>query len=129
MARGATKVTSCTSVSGLGPSATIVPSSSAASVVPLAAVSDSGADVAYPSSELAERLPAVIGDTNDLYYSLGLDPALDSLLSRTIAELRMRERRGRRAPKRIVDPREILDRAADIADAILERFDSVALAA
>ncbi|HUH01593.1 MAG TPA: Xaa-Pro aminopeptidase [Kofleriaceae bacterium] len=72
------------------------------------AVAEYGADVAYPASELAERLPALIGDTSDLYYSLGLDPALDTLLARTIAELRMRERRGQRAPKRIVDPRELL---------------------
>jgi Xaa-Pro aminopeptidase len=72
------------------------------------AVADFGAEVAYPSDELATRLPALIGDCADLYYSLGLDPSLDTLLARTIAELRSRERRGRRAPKRVVDPREVL---------------------
>ncbi len=72
------------------------------------AVSRHGAEVAYPAAELAERLPALLANQDDLYYSLGNDPEFDALVCRIIAEQRMRERRGQRAPRRVIDPREVL---------------------
>ncbi|HTM19756.1 MAG TPA: aminopeptidase P N-terminal domain-containing protein [Kofleriaceae bacterium] len=72
------------------------------------AVSRYGADVAYPAAELADKLPGLIANFDDLYFSLGLDPEMDALVCRVIAEQRMRERRGQRAPRRVVDPREVL---------------------
>jgi len=72
------------------------------------AVQRYGAAAAHPVEELAERLPELIGDHDDLYYSLGLDPGFDAVLVRTLAQMRARERRGRRAPRRVVDPRDVL---------------------
>ncbi len=72
------------------------------------AVQRYGAAAAYPVDELEERLPDLIGDRDDLYYSLGLDPGFDAVLIRTVAQMRARERRGRRAPRRVVDPRDVL---------------------
>ncbi len=72
------------------------------------AVERYGADAAYPTSELAERLPDLIGDRDDLYYSLGVEPAFDTIIAGTLAQMRARERRGRRAPRRVVDPRDVL---------------------
>jgi Xaa-Pro aminopeptidase len=72
------------------------------------AVQTYGAEVAYPAAELAEKLPLLICNFDDLYYSLGVDPEMDGLVCRVIAEQRMRERRGQRAPRRVVDPREVL---------------------
>ena len=39
-----------------------------------------GADVAYPHTELAERLPELIANREHLHYALGLDPDLDLLV-------------------------------------------------
>jgi Xaa-Pro aminopeptidase len=72
------------------------------------AVDRFGADAAYPISELAERLPALIANVDDLHFSLGLDADFDRQLLAVLADLRQRERRGRRPPRRVVDPRAIL---------------------
>jgi Xaa-Pro aminopeptidase len=67
-----------------------------------------GADAAHPADELADKLAELIANFDDLYYSIGLDPEFDRLVASTVAGLRTRERRGRRAPRRIVDPRDVL---------------------
>jgi len=67
-----------------------------------------GADVAYSSAELDQRLPELIANVDDLYYALGVDPEFDAKLCSTLAGLRKRERRGLRAPERIVDPKSTL---------------------
>ncbi len=67
-----------------------------------------GADAAYPVDELARRLPGLISNADDLYYSVGLDPDTDARIMATIADLRMRARRGNRPPKHIVDPTHVL---------------------
>jgi Xaa-Pro aminopeptidase len=72
------------------------------------ALRDYGADVAYPIAELAQRLPALIANVDDLYYSLGLHPEFDARLCHALATMRMSERRAGRAPKRVVDPRVVL---------------------
>ncbi len=72
------------------------------------AVRDYGAQVAYPIAELAQRLPALVANVDDLYHSLGLDAAFDARLCHALAVMRMSERRAGRPPKRVVDPRNVL---------------------
>lgn len=72
------------------------------------AVADYGADAAYPVTELAAKLPGLIANCSDLYYSLGVDPAFDTRVLAVLAQLRARERRVGPPPKRVVDPREVL---------------------
>ena len=67
-----------------------------------------GADIAYPVHELAERLPDLLANADELHYSLGVDTAFDQRVTGVLANLRQRERRGRRPPRRIVDPRAVL---------------------
>jgi Xaa-Pro aminopeptidase len=64
-----------------------------------------GADAAYPASELAQRLPDLIANREELHYALGLDDEMDRLVSRTIARLRKTERKGTRPPRAVIDPR------------------------
>jgi Xaa-Pro aminopeptidase len=64
-----------------------------------------GADAAYPVSELGQRLPELVANTDDLHYSLGVDLDFDRKITAMMATLRMRERRGRKPPHRVVDPR------------------------
>jgi Xaa-Pro aminopeptidase len=67
-----------------------------------------GADVAYPSTELEERLPELLANREHLHYALGLDRDLDLLIAGTIARLRKLEKRGKRPPRDVVDPRAVL---------------------
>jgi len=67
-----------------------------------------GADAAYPASELHDRLAAMIANHDELHYSLGLDDDMDRALATTIARLRKQERRGKRPPRAVVDPRAVL---------------------
>lgn len=68
------------------------------------AVADFGADKSYPIAELTERLPGLCSNIDDLHYSVGIDADFDRTLLAMVAGLRARERRGRRAPRRIIDP-------------------------
>ncbi len=72
------------------------------------ATRDYGADVAYPASELATRLPELICNVDELHYAIGLDEDTDLLIARTVARLRKLEKRGQRPPRAIVDPRAAL---------------------
>jgi Xaa-Pro aminopeptidase len=91
------------------------------------AVKEYGADVAYPISQLAEKLPGLIGGTDDLYWSLGLDEAADHLISGSIARMRMAERRLGRPPRRVIDPRVALHELRLIKTS--EEIDTLARAA
>lgn len=64
-----------------------------------------GADIAYPSSELAAKLAELVANAEELHYSLGLDDEMDLLITHTIAKLRKTEKRGKRPPRAVVDPR------------------------
>jgi Xaa-Pro aminopeptidase len=64
-----------------------------------------GADIAYPSSELAGKLAELVANCEELHYSLGLDDEMDLLVTHTIAKLRKTEKRGKRPPRAVVDPR------------------------
>ncbi len=69
------------------------------------AVSDHGADQAFPCSELRKELKTLIANVDELYYELGSDPVYDTLVLELLVELRNGERRGLRPPLRVVDPR------------------------
>jgi Xaa-Pro aminopeptidase len=64
-----------------------------------------GADAAYPAGELAQRLPDLIANREELHYALGLDEETDRLVAATIARLRRTERKGARPPHAVIDPR------------------------
>ncbi|NVB77693.1 MAG: M24 family metallopeptidase [Kofleriaceae bacterium] len=64
-----------------------------------------GADAAYPAAELASKLGELIANSEELHYSLGLDDEMDLLVTHTIARLRKTEKRGKRPPRAVVDPR------------------------
>jgi Xaa-Pro aminopeptidase len=64
-----------------------------------------GADAAYPASELAQRLPELIANRDELHYALGVDDEMDRLVGATIARLRRTERKGTRPPHAVIDPR------------------------
>jgi Xaa-Pro aminopeptidase len=67
-----------------------------------------GADAAYPASELAQRLPDLIANREELHYALGCDDEMDRLVAGTIARLRGTERKGKRPPRAVIDPRVAL---------------------
>jgi len=69
------------------------------------AVRDFGADAAWPAAELDDRLAEIISGAEEIHYPFGRDPALDAAVARVLARLRARERRGTRAPVRLVDAR------------------------
>ena len=64
-----------------------------------------GVEVAYSIDDLEEKLPDLIANNDDLHFSLGLDPDFDRQVINVIASLRTQERKGRRSPRRVVDPR------------------------
>jgi Xaa-Pro aminopeptidase len=67
-----------------------------------------GADAAYPASELPARLWELISNTDELHYSLGLDDQMDLAVASALNRLRKTEKRGRRPPRAVVDPRAAL---------------------
>ena len=64
-----------------------------------------GADAAYPVAELASKLGDLIGNFEELHYALGIDPEMDALVASTIARLRKTEKKGKRPPRAVIDPR------------------------
>jgi len=66
------------------------------------------ADAAYPAGELAHRIGDLICNFEELHYSLGLDGELDLLVGSTINRLRKTEKKGKRPPRAVVDPRHAL---------------------
>lgn len=75
-----------------------------------------GADRAHPIEELRQRLPDLIDGADELHYLPGDDREVDELVLSTVASLRAAERRGRRAPLRIVDLRATLHEQRLIKD-------------
>jgi Xaa-Pro aminopeptidase len=67
-----------------------------------------GADVAYPASELDQRLIEMIANCDELHYALGLDPDMDLRIANALHRLRKMEKRGKRPPRAVVDPRAVL---------------------
>jgi Xaa-Pro aminopeptidase len=67
-----------------------------------------GADVAYPAHELETKLPELLANVDEWHVGLGIDDDLDALVARTLAKLRRTEKKGKRPPRAIVDPRVAL---------------------
>ena len=64
-----------------------------------------GADVAYPASELEQRMPELLGGADDVHFCFGRDEEWDARLLRILGQMRAAERRGARAPVRLIDAR------------------------
>lgn len=67
-----------------------------------------GADGAYPAAELVAKLTDLIANSEELHYSLGLDDEMDLVITHALAKLRKSEKRGKRPPRAVVDPRVAL---------------------
>ena len=67
-----------------------------------------GADAAYPAAELDARLWELIANHDELHVGLGLDDAIDLRITAALARLRKTEKRGKRPPVYVVDPRVAL---------------------
>jgi Xaa-Pro aminopeptidase len=75
-----------------------------------------GADQAFPVAEIAKELPKLLDGADEIQYLPGDDRAVDELILNTLVELRAGERRGMRAPTRIVDLRRTLHEIRLIKD-------------
>jgi len=64
-----------------------------------------GADAAYPSAELPARLWDLLANCDELHFSLGLDDDMDRLIGAALVRLRRLEKKGKRPPRAVVDPR------------------------
>jgi Xaa-Pro aminopeptidase len=67
-----------------------------------------GAEEAYPATELGAKLWELISNSEELHYSLGLDDDMDLMVARALARLRKTEKKGKRPPRAVVDPRAAL---------------------
>ncbi len=72
------------------------------------ALRDHGADEAHPCDEFAQRLHDLVAGSKRIYHVLGRNPAVDSRITETIDELRLRSRQGCTPPEAIIDPRTLL---------------------
>jgi len=69
------------------------------------AVRDFGADAAFVAAELDDKLAELLSGAQEIHYPFGREPALDAAVARLLGRLRAGERRGTRAPVRLVDAR------------------------
>ena len=72
------------------------------------AVRDFHADAAFVAGELDAKLAEVLAGAAEIHYPFGREPALDAAVARLLGRLRVAERRGTRAPVRLVDARVTL---------------------
>jgi Xaa-Pro aminopeptidase len=72
------------------------------------AVSAYGADVSFSSDELDDKLADIVAGAEEVHYPFGREPEQDAAVGRLLGRLRAGERRGRRAPVRLVDARVTL---------------------
>ncbi|MGH7466805.1 MAG: aminopeptidase P N-terminal domain-containing protein [Longimicrobiales bacterium] len=76
-----------------------------------------GADEAHPIQELAERLPALLADTDVIYARLdSAHPQLVELLSHALARGRSTRARSGKGPHTLTDPGVLLDELRVIKD-------------
>mgnify|MGYP003288237143 CR=1 FL=1 len=72
------------------------------------AVSEFGADAAFPISEFNGKLREMLRDTDVLYYRLGVNRELDDTIIREISAMRGVNRKPIHSPQTIVDPASII---------------------
>ncbi|OHX11336.1 Xaa-Pro aminopeptidase [Chromobacterium sphagni] len=75
-----------------------------------------GFDEAYPLDEMAERIPDLLADSNQLWWPLGHDEAFDRRVNRWLDSVRQRSRSGARAPAHYGDLRALLDEMRMVKD-------------
>jgi Xaa-Pro aminopeptidase len=76
---------------------------------PAGALAEFGVDEAYSISELDTRIPALLANQPELYFSLGADAVWDQRVTGWINQLRSQGRAGVSAPAAIRDVRALLD--------------------
>jgi len=64
-----------------------------------------GADAAFSSDDLDEKLAEIVAGAEEIHYPFGREPEQDAAVGRLLGRLRAGERRGRRAPVRLCDAR------------------------
>jgi Xaa-Pro aminopeptidase len=64
-----------------------------------------GADAAFPSEVLDDKVAEIVAGAEEIHYPFGREPEQDAAVGRLLGRLRAGERRGRRAPVRLVDAR------------------------
>jgi Xaa-Pro aminopeptidase len=69
------------------------------------AVARFGANAAFPLTELEARLPEILAGVEDVHVGFGYDEDWDARVLRILGRMRAAERRGQRAPVRLVDAR------------------------
>jgi Xaa-Pro aminopeptidase len=94
------------------------------------ALSEHGADAAYPIEEFSAKLGDLISNARNLYYRIGANPQLDDEIIKQIASMRIMGRKNINPPEAIIDTGailhemrliksadeiELMQRAADIA--------------
>jgi Xaa-Pro aminopeptidase len=67
-----------------------------------------GASEAFPIDEVEAKLPDLLDGRDELHYATGLYPERDAATIRALAHVRRLARRGKRAPRSIVDPSHLL---------------------
>ncbi|HVW28972.1 MAG TPA: aminopeptidase P N-terminal domain-containing protein [Polyangiaceae bacterium] len=72
------------------------------------AVSELGANAAFPVAELAEKLPDWLENAERLFYRIGRNRDQDDVVLRAIDRTRPRARRGSSYPTQIIDPATVL---------------------
>ncbi len=72
------------------------------------AVTDFGADEAYPVAELDAKLPGLLERAKRLFHVLGRDAKLDARIVEILEQMRLRSRLGLVPAAEIIDPRHVL---------------------
>lgn len=72
------------------------------------AVSEFGADAAFPVADFNSKLREILSDMDTLYYRLGVNRELDDAIVREIAAMRSVNRKPIHPPQTIVDPGSII---------------------
>jgi Xaa-Pro aminopeptidase len=72
------------------------------------AVNSFGANASFSSDELDDKLADIVAGAEEIHYPFGREPEQDAAVGRLLGRLRAGERRGRRAPVRLVDARVTL---------------------
>jgi len=80
------------------------------------AQADYGASLALPVEEIDRELPRLLDGADEVLYVPGEDTHLDALILGSLKDLRAGERRGMRAPARILDLRTSLHELRLIKD-------------
>jgi Xaa-Pro aminopeptidase len=75
---------------------------------PEGAVSQYGADDAFPIDDIDDILPGLLEDRRRVYYSMGRHPEFDGHVLEWVNEVRAKARSGIAAPEEFVDPNHIL---------------------